>query len=120
VSHPHTPSATGIPTGTAHLQQQNAGRSHADTSSTTSRYAQCGAIATDVDHIIAFDNGRDPYNPLNLEALCHPCHSTKTSHEMMSTTPIQAPLGQPDQPIQCKTIADDHPDPLVPNRRTHR
>lgn len=45
---------------------------------------ECGDIATDVDHMVPLDDGGDPYNPTNLQALCHPCHSRKTSREMMS------------------------------------
>jgi 5-methylcytosine-specific restriction protein A len=44
----------------------------------------CGMIATDVDHITPIEQGGDPYNPANLQALCHPCHSRKTSREMAS------------------------------------
>lgn len=42
---------------------------------------ECGAIATDVDHITAMDAGGDPWARSNLQALCRSCHSSKTRQE---------------------------------------
>jgi 5-methylcytosine-specific restriction protein A len=42
--------------------------------------AECGAIATDVHHIIDLADGGDPYAPTNLSALCHACHARHTRH----------------------------------------
>lgn len=44
----------------------------------------CGAIATDVDHIIAIEDGGNPWARSNLQALCHACHATKTNREVRS------------------------------------
>lgn len=41
----------------------------------------CGAIATDVDHIVAIEDGGDPWARTNLQGLCGPCHSRKTRAE---------------------------------------
>jgi 5-methylcytosine-specific restriction protein A len=38
----------------------------------------CGAIATDVHHIVDLEQGGDPWARSNLQALCHPCHSRTT------------------------------------------
>jgi 5-methylcytosine-specific restriction protein A len=38
----------------------------------------CGAIATDVHHIVDLEQGGDPWARNNLQALCHPCHSRIT------------------------------------------
>jgi 5-methylcytosine-specific restriction protein A len=38
----------------------------------------CGAIATDVHHIVDLEQGGDPWARANLQALCHPCHSRTT------------------------------------------
>jgi 5-methylcytosine-specific restriction protein A len=38
----------------------------------------CGAIATDVHHIVDLEAGGDPWAQHNLQALCHPCHSRTT------------------------------------------
>lgn len=38
----------------------------------------CGAIATDVHHVIDLEDGGDPWSRSNLEALCHGCHSRLT------------------------------------------
>lgn len=40
---------------------------------------ECGAPATDVDHIDG-DNGNNGFS--NLQPLCKPCHSRKTRREM--------------------------------------
>ena len=42
----------------------------------------CDAISTDVDHIKAIEDGGDPWARSNLQALCAPCHSRKTSREL--------------------------------------
>ncbi len=42
----------------------------------------CDRIATDVDHITALRNNGDPWSRTNLTALCKPCHSRKTAHEV--------------------------------------
>lgn len=41
------------------------------------------APATDVDHIVAIDGPDDPrfWEPTNHQALCHECHSRKTTRE---------------------------------------
>jgi len=43
---------------------------------------ECGAIATDVDHINPIEHGGDPWARSNLQSLCHRCHSMKTRSEM--------------------------------------
>jgi 5-methylcytosine-specific restriction protein A len=40
--------------------------------------AGCREAATDVDHIIAIEDGGDPWDEDNLRPLCHPHHSRKT------------------------------------------
>lgn len=39
------------------------------------------ALATQADHIVPLTAGGAPYDPLNIQALCHPCHSIKTKQE---------------------------------------
>lgn len=41
----------------------------------------CQAPATDVDHVRRIEDGGDPWNPSNLQSLCHPHHSEKTARE---------------------------------------
>lgn len=41
----------------------------------------CGAIATDVDHIVPIEQGGLPYTMSNLQPMCHSCHATKTNRE---------------------------------------
>jgi 5-methylcytosine-specific restriction endonuclease McrA len=41
----------------------------------------CGAIATDVDHIIPLDEGGDPWARSNLQGLAASCHGRKTRSE---------------------------------------
>lgn len=38
----------------------------------------CEQIATDVHHLVDLADGGDPYDPENLEQLCHHHHSRKT------------------------------------------
>jgi 5-methylcytosine-specific restriction protein A len=45
----------------------------------------CGAIATDVDHIIPITQGGPIWAKANLQPLCNPCHSHKTRHEQQAT-----------------------------------
>ncbi len=42
----------------------------------------CGAIAIDVDHITAIEDGGDPWAPANLQPMCQPCHAAKTNAEV--------------------------------------
>ncbi|RMD50590.1 HNH endonuclease [Candidatus Parcubacteria bacterium] len=42
----------------------------------------CGAIATEVDHIVAIEDGGELYSYENLQPLCKSCHSTKTGKEV--------------------------------------
>ena len=42
----------------------------------------CGAIATDVDHILAIEDGGQPYRYDNTQSLCASCHGAKTSREV--------------------------------------
>lgn len=42
---------------------------------------QCGAIATDVDHVQPIERGGDCWAPDNLQSLCAPCHGRKTRQE---------------------------------------
>jgi 5-methylcytosine-specific restriction protein A len=39
---------------------------------------ECGAIATDVHHIVDLEQGGNPWARNNLQALCHSCHSVLT------------------------------------------
>src|SRR5688500_4797006 len=43
---------------------------------------ECGAIATDVDHVTAIEDGGNPWALFNLQALCASCHATKTNREL--------------------------------------
>lgn len=47
---------------------------------------ECGAIATDVDHIRPIERGGDPWSFDNLSSMCKSCHSAKTRREQQSTT----------------------------------
>jgi 5-methylcytosine-specific restriction enzyme A len=42
----------------------------------------CGAIATDVDHILAIEDGGQPWAIANLQPMCRACHATKTNTEV--------------------------------------
>lgn len=44
----------------------------------------CGELATDADHILAIEDGGDPWALTNLQALCASCHATKTNREVRS------------------------------------
>lgn len=41
----------------------------------------CNEPATDVDHVVAIEDGGDPWDRHNLQPLCHEHHSEKTSRE---------------------------------------
>lgn len=43
----------------------------------------CTNLATEVDHITPMEQGGDPYDPANLQALCKRHHSRKTMREVM-------------------------------------
>jgi 5-methylcytosine-specific restriction endonuclease McrA len=53
----------------------------------------CPAPATDVDHVdgldLIFDEGRDPYDPAELQTLCHSHHSKKTVVETGTSIHLQ-------------------------------
>lgn len=42
---------------------------------------RCQALATDVHHKQALQDGGNPWSMDNLEALCHACHSAETRRE---------------------------------------
>lgn len=44
------------------------------------RFCPCGAVATEVDHLVPKARGGTDH-PSNLRGLCKPCHSAKTSGE---------------------------------------
>jgi 5-methylcytosine-specific restriction protein A len=44
----------------------------------TTPLCHCGAIATDVHHLVDLADGGDPWSRSNLEALCHECHAQIT------------------------------------------
>lgn len=41
----------------------------------------CGALATEVDHIVPVAEGGEELQRDNLQPLCHPCHARKTHLE---------------------------------------
>lgn len=43
---------------------------------------QCGAIATDLDHIVPIEQGGAIWDRSNHQSLCRSCHSAKTSAEV--------------------------------------
>lgn len=45
------------------------------------QHEDCQAPATDVDHRRRIEDGGDPWDEANLQALCHPHHSVKTARE---------------------------------------
>ena len=45
---------------------------------------QCGRPASQVDHILAIEEGGAPFDEDNLQALCPRCHSAKTWREVMA------------------------------------
>lgn len=53
----------------------------------------CKLPATDVDHVagldVIFDEGRDPYDPGELQTLCHSHHSKKTVEETGTSIHLQ-------------------------------
>lgn len=42
---------------------------------------ECGKFAKIIDHIVPISQGGAKLDPLNLQALCHACHNTKTARE---------------------------------------
>lgn len=42
----------------------------------------CSRPATDVDHTLPLEDGGEPWDELNLSALCHPHHSRKTADDV--------------------------------------
>jgi 5-methylcytosine-specific restriction protein A len=42
----------------------------------------CRARSAEVDHVIAIEDGGDPWDETNLAALCSPCHGRKTRAEV--------------------------------------
>jgi 5-methylcytosine-specific restriction protein A len=44
--------------------------------------AECGELATDVDHIVPINDGGAPYERANLQGLCSHHHGQKTRAEM--------------------------------------
>ncbi len=44
---------------------------------------QCGKAASQVDHITPIRKGGARLDPVNLQPLCHSCHSRKTASEDM-------------------------------------
>ena len=51
------------------------------------RCRQCGAPATEADHVVPIAEGgtNDPHT--NGQALCEPCHDAKTQHEAQRARP---------------------------------
>lgn len=47
---------------------------------------ECGAIATDVDHVTPIEEGGDRWSFTNLQSLCAPCHGRKTRREQQGVT----------------------------------
>ena len=47
----------------------------------------CGAIATEPDHIEDRRAVEDPFDQVNLQALCKSCHSRKTMRALRATRP---------------------------------
>lgn len=45
---------------------------------------QCGAIATDVDHVTPIEAGGDVWAWSNLQSLCQICHGRKTRDEQVA------------------------------------
>ena len=41
----------------------------------------CGQPATDVDHVLALEDGGEPWDWHNLQPLTHACHTRKTDAE---------------------------------------
>ena len=76
-----------LPEGWKHLRAQILHRDRG-------RCRTCGAIATQVDHIIpAHAGGTDA--PPNLAAICTPCHLSKTGREARAVQPKRK---RPDEP----------------------
>lgn len=46
--------------------------------------ATCGAATWCVDHIVAIEDGCDPWDETNMQALCRPCHLDKSHREYRS------------------------------------
>lgn len=44
--------------------------------------AECGALATEVDHVTPIEEGGQPWAPANLQSLCATCHGRKTAGEV--------------------------------------
>ena len=43
------------------------------------RCVNCGAVATEVDHIVEIQDGGPEFDLANLRSLCHRCHVRKTA-----------------------------------------
>ena len=46
----------------------------------------CGRLATDVDHVVAVEDGGDFWSESNWQGLAHECHSRKTADEVRNRT----------------------------------
>jgi 5-methylcytosine-specific restriction protein A len=44
---------------------------------------RCWAQARQVDHVVTIEDGGDPWDEANMQALCAPCHSRKTADDVM-------------------------------------
>jgi 5-methylcytosine-specific restriction endonuclease McrA len=47
----------------------------------TCEEAGCFAQSVEVDHVKRIEEGGEPFDRANLQALCHPHHSAKTARE---------------------------------------
>ena len=53
--------------------------------------AKCGRFAKHCDHVIALEDGGEPYAESNLQPLCFICHQVKTAGENAARDPQYAP-----------------------------
>lgn len=77
---------------------------------------RCFALAEDVDHVTPIEDGGEPWNEQNLQALCHACHSRKTARDVAARrarerAEIAGPVGEGSR---------DREDPTPRDRRGSR
>ena len=60
-----------------------------------------GGYADEVDHVVPIRDGGDPWNPINLGAICWGCHIRKTTEENRSRRPPRPDVDAWQRLVDC-------------------
>ncbi len=71
------------------------------------RCVNCGAGATEVDHIVEIQDGGPEFDPANLRSLCHACHVTKTAARRRWKSSRMAEWALRDRVLQLNLRVED-------------